>query len=81
MLCGWHYYSQCTDGQNPDVVLFQLIKRTNLDKKDAACLVVVHMLQHPRSRPTTKSTQDKTVKVAKRNFSPEPESKDGKLTL
>jgi len=37
--------------------VFELLKPTNLDIKDAACLHVVHSLQHPTSRSTALSTQ------------------------
>jgi hypothetical protein len=42
-------------------------KRTNLDLKDAACLHVFHLLQHPTSRPK-KSTQTTMVNAQKKNF-------------
>jgi len=57
-----------------------LIKRTNLDIKDADCLHVVQILQHPTSRPTTKSTQTTMVNALKKNFSPLPASNYGKST-
>jgi hypothetical protein len=47
-----------------------LIKRTNLVMKDAACLDIVQILEHPTSRPKTKSTQTTTVNTLKKNFSP-----------
>jgi hypothetical protein len=55
-------------------------KRTNLDIKDAACLHIVHNLQHPISRPTTKSTQTAMVNAPKNNFSPLLAGRYGKLT-
>jgi len=55
-------------------------KRTNLDIKDAACLHIVHNLQHPTSRPTKKSTQTATVNGPKKNFSPHPAGRYGKST-
>jgi len=55
-------------------------KRTNLDIKDAACLHIVHNLQHPTSHPTTKSTQTTMVNAPKKNFSPLPAGRDGKST-
>jgi len=55
-------------------------KRTNLDIKDAACLHIVHNLQHPTSRPTTKSTQRTMVNAPKKNFSPLPVGRYGKST-
>jgi len=60
--------------------LFKLIKRTNLDIKDTACLHEVHMLQHQTSCPTTKSTQNTIVNTPKANISPLLEGKYGKLT-
>ena len=45
-------------------------KRTNLDIKDAACLHIVHNLQHRTSGPTTRSTQSTIVNAPKNNFSP-----------
>jgi len=55
-------------------------KRTNLDMKDAACLHIVHNLQHPTSCPTTKSTQTTMVNAPKKNFSPLPAGRYGKST-
>jgi len=55
-------------------------KRTNLDMKDAACLQIVHNLQHPTSRPTTKSTQTSMVNALNKNFSPLPAGRYGKST-
>jgi hypothetical protein len=48
--------------------LCKMSKRTNLDIKDAACLHIVHILQHPTSR-TTKSAQTTIVNAPKQNFS------------
>jgi len=45
-------------------------KCTNLDIKDAACLHIVHNLQHPTSRPTTKSTQTTIFNASKQNIWP-----------
>jgi hypothetical protein len=50
--------------------LFSLSKCTNLDIKDAACLLIVHNLQHLTSRPTKKSTQTAMVNALKMNVSP-----------
>jgi len=49
-----------------------MIERTNLDKKDAACLNIVHFLQHATSRPTTKSAQTTMLNPPKMNFLPIP---------
>jgi len=58
-----------------------MIKPTNLDIRDAACLHVVHILQHPTSRPTTRSTQDTMVNALKQILSPLPAGKCGKSTM
>jgi len=65
---------------NTDFALFELIKRTNLDKMDSACLPVVHILQHPTSHRTTRSTHDTLVNAPKKNFSPLLAGKEGKST-
>jgi len=57
-----------------------MIKPTNLDIKDTACLHVVHILQHPTFRPTPRSTQDTMVKAPEKNLSPLPAGKYGKST-
>jgi len=46
-----------------DFALFKMSKHTNLDIKDAACLHIVHNLQYPTSRPTTKLTPTTTVRA------------------
>ena len=56
-------------------------KHTNLDIKDSACLHIVHILQHPTSRPTTKSTQTAMVNAPKKNFLPLPVGRYGKSTM
>ena len=56
------------------------MKPTNLDIKDAACLHVVHILQHPISRPTTRSTQHTMVNVPKKDLWPLLAGKYGKST-
>jgi len=56
------------------------MKPTNLDIKDAACLHVVYILQYPTSCPTTSSTRDTMVNAPKKNLSPLPAGKYGKLT-
>jgi len=58
--------------------MFKSIKSTNLDIKDAACLYLVHTLQHPSSRPSTKSTQNTMVNLPKKILSPLPAGKYGK---
>jgi hypothetical protein len=55
-------------------------KRTNFDIKDAACLQIVHNLQHPTSRLTTQSTQTTMVNAPKKNFSALPASRNGTST-
>jgi len=57
------------------------MKFTNLDIIDAACLYVVHILQHPTSRPSTESTQNTVVNAPKMNISPLPAGKYGKSTM
>jgi len=52
---------------------------TNLLIKDAACHQIVHILQHPTSRPTTKSTQTTNVNARKNNIWPLPAGRYGKL--
>jgi len=54
-------------------------ERTNLDIQDAACLHIVHILQHPTSRPT-KSTQTTMVNAPKKNSSLLPAGRHGKST-
>jgi hypothetical protein len=76
----YHHNSQWSDSQNAGFALFQLIKPTNLDIQDTACLPVVHIFQHPTSRSTTRSTYHTIVNTAKRNLSPLPAGKYGKLT-
>jgi len=60
--------------------VFELIKHTNLDIEDSACLHVVHFLQHRTSRPTTRSTHGTMVNAPKKNFSPHPAGTYGKST-
>jgi len=48
--------------------------------KDAACLHIVHNMQHPTSRPTTKSTQTTMGNGPKMNFSPLPAGRNSKST-
>jgi len=55
-------------------------KRTNLDVKDAACLHIVHNVQHPTSRPTTTSMQATNVNALKTNYSLLLAGKYGKST-
>jgi len=76
----WHDYSQWHDGQTSDFALFQTMKPTNLDIKDAACLYVVHILQHPTCCPTTRSTQDTMVNAPNIMLSPIPAGQYGKST-
>jgi hypothetical protein len=55
-------------------------KRTNLDIKDAAYLHIVHNLQHPTSRPTTKVTKITMVNAPTKNFMPLPVGRYSKST-
>jgi len=57
-----------------------MIKPTNIDIQDAACLHVVHILQHPTSRLTPSSTKDTKVNATKKNHSPLLVGKYGKST-
>jgi len=81
VLYGLPDYSQPSDGQNADCGLLQLIQHTNLDIQDTACLNVVHVLQHPTSHPTTKSTQHTKVNARKKSLAPHPAGKYGKSTM
>jgi len=80
MIYGHHDYSQWSDGQNADFALFKVIIPTNLDINDAACLHVVHIVQHPTSCPTTRSSQDTMVNAPKMNSLPLPSGKCGQST-
>jgi len=51
------------------LLLFLLIKCTILDIQDAACLNFIQILQHPISRPTTKSTHNTLANTPKQNVS------------
>jgi len=73
-------YSQCIDSQKADFALFKVIKHTNLDINEAACLHIVHILQHQTSHPTTKSPQTAMVNALNKNFSPVPVGQDCKST-
>ena len=70
MLDGQCYYSCFMDCQESDFALFRMSKRTSLDLKDAAYIHIVHSLQYPTSRPTTKSTKTTMVNAPTQNFSP-----------
>jgi hypothetical protein len=63
-----------------DFALFKMSKLTNFDIKDAACLDIVHYLQHPTSCLTTQSTQTTMVNAPKKNISPLPAGRNGKST-
>ena len=76
----WHYYSNFSGSQNADFALFKLIKCTNHDTKDTACLLIVHIFQHWTSHPSTNSTQSTMVNALKKNFSPLSVGKYGKST-
>jgi len=68
MMYGLLYYSNWNDSQYADFALFELMKCTYLAIKDSACLHLVHILQNPTSRPTTRSTHDTMVNALKKNF-------------
>jgi hypothetical protein len=59
--------------------LLKMSNPTNLDIKDAACLHIVHIVQHPTSRPT-QSMQTTMVNALKWNFAPLPAGRDVKST-
>jgi len=80
MRYGFRHYSEWNDCQTADFALFKLIKHTNLDIKDSSCLHVVHIFQHPTSRPTTRSTHITMVITPKKNISLLPAGKYGKST-
>jgi len=46
------------------------MKQNNLDLNDSVCLHVVHILEHPTSRPTTRSTQDTMVDAPNNHLLP-----------
>ena len=48
--------------------MFKLIKCTNLDIEDTACLHIIHILQHPTSHPTTWSTHSTIVNAPNKTF-------------
>jgi hypothetical protein len=62
---GYIEYSRWSDSQHADFALYKLIQPSNLDTKDAGYLHVVHILQPPTPRPTTRSTKDEMVNAAK----------------
>jgi len=70
MLYCWHDCYHFSESQNADFALCMLFKHTNFDIKDAPCLHMVHMLQPPKSRPTTESTQTTMVNDPKKRSSP-----------
>jgi len=63
-----HCYSEGNDGHDIYFALLELMKCTNLDTKDSACLHVVHILQHPTSCPTIRSTHDTMVNALIKNL-------------
>jgi hypothetical protein len=78
MLYGEHHYSCFINSQESDFALFEMSKCTNLDIKDAAYLYIVHNLQHPSSRPTTKSMKTTMVNAPKEKFWPLAAGRYGK---
>jgi len=46
---GYTNYSQSIDSQSTELSLFKFIKLNYLDIQDAACLLMVHILQHSTS--------------------------------
>jgi hypothetical protein len=68
------------DSQEADFDLFKIIKCTNLDIKDTACLDIVYILQHSTSCPTAKSTQTAMVNALEMDFLPHPTGEYGNRT-
>jgi len=69
MLYGKHNYSHLNDRQNTDFALFKLIKCSNLDIHEAACLYIVHISQHSTLHPMMKSTRSTMVNAPKKHSS------------
>jgi len=80
ILYGSHYNSHFGDCENVDYALFKSIMCTNLGIQYTSCLHLVHILQYPTSRTSTKSTRNTIVKVWKQKLSPLLMSKYNKLT-
>ena len=72
MSYGYPNSTHYIDSEKADFAWFKMIKRTNLDIKDTACLHIVHILKDWTSRPTMKSTQSTMVKAPIKNVSPLP---------
>ena len=70
MLYGYNYDSNFSDRQNAEIGWILLIKHTNGDIKDAACLHIVHILQHSTSHPSKQWTQTTMVNPPKSIFWP-----------
>jgi len=73
-------HSHCINIQMGDFDLFKINKCTNLEINEEACLNIVHILQHPTSCPTPKSTQTTMVNALKKNISTLPVGKYGQST-
>jgi hypothetical protein len=66
-------YSWCYDytrkaGYSTNCPFLKLFKTGKIDIQDSACPCVVCILQHPRSCPTARSTQDTMVNAPNINF-------------
>jgi hypothetical protein len=70
-------YSCRNYSQNTDLAWFELITGTNIPINDSGCPHVVHILCHPRSRPTVRSTHNALVNAQKKNITPVSEGKYG----
>jgi len=58
------------DSQNAEFAMFRLINHAICDISDAACFRIIHIMYHPTSSDTTKSTQTTQVNAPKKDFSP-----------
>jgi hypothetical protein len=58
-----------------------MTSRINLDLQDAACHQIVHIMQHPTARPTTKSMQSTMAKAQEMHITPLRASEYGHSTM
>jgi hypothetical protein len=70
MTYGEPWYFQYSNSQKADYALILLVTCTSLNIEAAACHHVVNILQHPKSRPSTYSTQNSKVNAPKCTFCP-----------
>jgi hypothetical protein len=69
MMYGKPNYSRFIDCQKNIFALVKMSKPTNPDIKDKAYLHIVHILEHPTCRPTTKSRETTIVNALEKNIS------------